>query len=241
MCVSLTPDCSKEELLLLWHHECDWLYGYRMIDNVDVERYQLAYKTVVKMNFNQLSELTVLNRNFVYFSNLKENESGIVVAGGNNFGNNQHIDNLDSNNSTSTSTSSSNSTAGNTSTNNSSFITDGYCQTNDLSQIRKLVQTALNEYNKEQQRIELPLYESTLNLICRLCHTTQAVGGNCCIVADGGVSPFVLQLLASLMQYSLVSFKTSQFSYNKDLVFQQLKHKLVQSYYKAGIRVGNFI
>lgn len=63
----------------------------------------------------------------------------------------------------------------------------------------------------------------------------QPVGGNCCIVADGGVSPFVLQLVASLMQFTLVNFKTSQFVYNKD-IFQLLKYKLVQSLYKAGIK-----
>lgn len=234
MCVSLSPDCSKEELLLLWHHECDWLYGFRMIDNVDVERYQLAFKTVVKMNFNDLSELSILNRN-TYFSNLKENESGIVIAGGNNLTNSNNP-NSDNNNSNATNTQS---TQNSSNPNSNSFITDGYSQTNDLIQMRKLVEISLNEYNKEQQRIKLPLYETTLNLICRLCHTTQAIGGNCCIVADGGVSPFVLQLVASLMQFSLVSFKTSQFGYNSDLVFQQLKNKLVQSYYKAGIRVIN--
>ena len=234
MCVSLSPDCSKEELLLLWHHECDWLYGFRMIDNVDVERYQLAFKTVVKMNFNDLSELSILNRN-TYFSNLKENESGIVIAGGNNLTNSNNP-NSDNNNSNATNTQS---TQNSSNPNSNSFITDGYSQTNDLIQMRKLVEISLNEYNKEQQRIKLPFYETTLNLICRLCHTTQAIGGNCCIVADGGVSPFVLQLVASLMQFSLVSFKTSQFGYNSDLVFQQLKNKLVQSYYKAGIRVIN--
>ena len=234
MCVSLSPDCSKEELLLLWHHECDWLYGFRMIDNVDVERYQLAFKTVVKMNFNDLSELSILNRN-TYFINLKENESGIVIAGGNNLTNSNNP-NSDNNNLNATNTQS---TQNSSNPNSNSFITDGYSQTNDLIQMRKLVEISLNEYNKEQQRIKLPLYETTLNLICRLCHTTQAIGGNCCIVADGGVSPFVLQLVASLMQFSLISFKTSQFGYNSDLVFQQLKNKLVQSYYKAGIRVIN--
>lgn len=87
---------------------------------------------------------------------------------------------------------------------------------------------------KENQRITLPLYETTLMLICRLCHTMQPVGGNCCIIADGGVSPFIPQLVASLMQYNLVYFKTSQFVFTKDMFFQQLKHKLVQSLYKAG-------
>lgn len=214
MCLSLTPDCTKEQLLLLWHHECDWLYGQRMIDNVDVERYQLAYKTVVKMNFSDQNELAILNRQ-VYFSNLKETESGIVIAG------------LNINN--------------NYSNSSANVVTDGYEHTNNLENIRHLIQTAVNEYNKEQQRISLPLYESTLSLICRLSHTTQCVGGNCCIVADGGISPFTLQLVASLMQYSLVQFKTSQFMYSKEMFFQQLKHKLISSYYKAGIRVRIYI
>ena len=102
---------------------------------------------------------------------------------------------------------------------NQTYSTDGYVHTYEIEQIRKLVQISLNEYNKEQQRIALPLYESTLKLICRLCHTMQPVGGNCCIVADGGVSPFVLQLVASLMQFTLVSFKTSGFVYNRNMCF----------------------
>lgn len=178
-----------------------------MIDCVDVERYELAFKTVSKMNFNDPDQLAILKKQ-VYFSNLKETESGIVIAGQNSTNNNSSL----------------------------AFVSDGYMGTTDLEQIRKLVTTALNEYNKEQQQITLPLYESTLNLICRLCHTMQSVGGNCCIVADGGVSPFVLHLVASLMQYTLVNFKTSQFVYNKDNYLQQLKHKLIHSLYKAGIK-----
>lgn len=214
MCVSLTPECTKEQILLLWHHECDWLYGQRMIDTVDVERYQLAYKTVIKMNFTDQHELALLNRQ-MYYSNLKETESGIVMAGLN---------------------------TPNSSNYSSNIFVDGYEPTDDITQIRNLIQAAVNEYNKENQRISIPLYESTVMLISRLCHTTQCVAGNCCIVADGGISPFILQLVASLMQYSLVQFKASQFMYSKEAFFQQLKSRLISSYYKAGIRVNkNFI
>jgi hypothetical protein len=182
------------------------MYGQRMIDNVDFERYQLAYKTVIKMNFNDPAELSILSKQ-VYFSNLVETESGIIMAG--------------------------------LTVNNNNITTDNYgvvSAANGIDVIRKLVRTAVIEYNKEQQRIKLPLYESTLKLITRLCHTTQCVAGNCCIVADGGISPFILQLVASIMQFSLVMFKTSQFIYNKDLFFQQLKNKLISSYYRAGIK-----
>ncbi len=251
ICLSLSPDCSKEQLLLLWHHECDWLYGKRMIDNVDVERYKLAYKTVVKQNFNDTNELDILYRT-TYFSNLKETESGIVLAGlaANGYSNSGNINNSSNGDVSGSNTSPSNSgnsssdlanggsSTGSSSTSGSgnNIITDNYESTNDLEHIRKLVKIALNEYNKEQQRIVLPLYESTLNFITRLSHTTQCIGGNCCIVADGGISPFVLQLVASLMQYNLFHFKMSQYMYNKDSFFQQLKHKLINSYYKAGIK-----
>lgn len=116
MCISLTPDCTKEQILLQWHHECDWLYGARMIDSVDVERYNLAYKTVVKQNFNDDEQLSKLKSN-MYFSNLKETESGIVIAGCNV-------------------------------SNSLSIMSDGYMGISDIDQVRKLVQTSLNEYNK---------------------------------------------------------------------------------------------
>ena len=124
---------------------------------------------------------------------------------------------------------------------NSNIITDGYESTGDLDSIRMLINTSLSEYNKEQQRISFPLYDSTVLLVTRLCHAIQCIGGNCCIVADGGMSPFILQLVACMMQYSLVQFKISQFMYTKDTFFHNLKHKLVSSYYKAGIRVSHLL
>ena len=259
MCVSLNPEnTTKEQLLELWHHECDWLFGHRMIDNVDIERYELAYNTVIKKNFGGGigggdveeggdvggNQLRLLLNHDVPFSNLKETESGIVVAGG--------IGSASSNSSSLNSNSSSNSneesgvdSAGASSASSSSaskfgaFITDGYEPHANLGEIRRLVQTALNEYNKEQQHIVIPLYDAHLSLVTRLCHSTQCVGGNCCIVADGGLSPFLIQLVASLMQFSLVYFKASQFVHSREQFFAQLKTKLVASYYRAGIRVIN--
>jgi dynein heavy chain len=211
VCVSIAPDCTKEQLLILWRHECDWLYGKKLISQVDVERYQQVFKTVIKKNFNNTNYLSFLNKQ-VFFSNLKETESGIVVAG-------MHI---------------SNSLA----SNNKEFTTDGYEPETNLIRIRNLIQISLNEYNKEQQRIQFPLYESTLALVGRLCHTIPILGGNCCIIGDGGLSIFLVQLVASLTGYHIVNFKTSQFLYNEKVFFQQLKHKLVSSYYRAGIRVS---
>jgi hypothetical protein len=222
MCTSLTPDSSKERMLSLWHHECDWIYGHRMIDFIDFERYELAYKTVIKKNFNNQNELAILNRSTI-FSNLYQTESGLIISG------TQKITN------SKTSSSSSNNNSNNSSK-SLNVSTDGYSQVMDLSVLRNLIQEAINEYNKEHQRIMFPLYDSTIFLITRLCHTAQLVAGHFCILADGGITPFIMQIIASLMQFSLVQFSTSQFIAGKEQFFQQMKHKLLSSYYKAGIK-----
>jgi hypothetical protein len=181
-----------------------------LISQIDVERYQQVFKTVIKRNFSDSTYLSLLNKS-VFFSNLKETESGIVIAG-------VHINNFLS------------------STNKE--LTDGYEPETNINKIRNLIQISINEFNKEQQRIQFPLYENTLSIICRLCHTIPLIGGNCCIIGDGGLSSFIIKLVASLTGYFIVHFKTSQFLYNDNLLFQQLKHKLISSYYKAGIRVS---
>ena len=48
LCLTLRPGCTPQELLLLWKHECDWVYGHRLIDSVDRERFQQAFLTAKK-------------------------------------------------------------------------------------------------------------------------------------------------------------------------------------------------
>jgi dynein heavy chain, axonemal len=249
MCVSLAPDSSVEQLLILWRHECDWLYGHRMIDNVDNERYKLAYNTVVKCNFNEPSELAILARTPIYFSNLKETESGLVIAGLNGAASGDASTNGDEDSGIDASQTINAEAGGNSSgaggvsksestaiSNSSNFLTDGYAPCYSSASMRTLIQTAINEYNKENQRIEIPLYDATLMLICRLCHALQC--SNCCIIAAGGVSPFLMPLVATLIQFNLISFKSSQFMCGKEILFEQLRHKLVSSYCRAGIKVS---
>ncbi|CAF1148393.1 unnamed protein product [Adineta ricciae] len=81
LCVSLTPECSIEDLLELWHHECEWLYGKRLFDQIDQQRYQQLYKTIVKKYFmNMINEQQVLLAENQQFSNLQVTESGMIVA-----------------------------------------------------------------------------------------------------------------------------------------------------------------
>ena len=79
LCLSLTPDCSIDELLYLWHHECDWTYGKRLIDQIDHQRYRQLYRTLVKKYFtNMINEQYALTIENQLFSNLQVTESGLM-------------------------------------------------------------------------------------------------------------------------------------------------------------------
>ena len=58
LCLTLRPGCAPQELLLLWKHECDWVYGHRLIDSVDRERFQQAFLTAVKKRFTDDEQVT---------------------------------------------------------------------------------------------------------------------------------------------------------------------------------------
>jgi hypothetical protein len=51
MCLSLQPACEKRSLLLLWQHECYWIFGKRMVSEVDFRRFRHAFVTAVRKQF----------------------------------------------------------------------------------------------------------------------------------------------------------------------------------------------
>lgn len=57
LCLSLRPGCSKRNLMLLWQHECTWVYSHRMVSEVDVRRYRQAFVTAVKKEFTNDEEV----------------------------------------------------------------------------------------------------------------------------------------------------------------------------------------
>lgn len=68
MCLSLRRGSSRESLLLLWEHECDWVFGRRMGSEVDVARYKRAFITVVRKNFTD-QDLVRFPWLFLFFNN----------------------------------------------------------------------------------------------------------------------------------------------------------------------------
>ena len=52
LCLSLQPGAAKNNILLLWQHECFWLYGRRMVNDVDYRRFRQAFVTAVRKQFS---------------------------------------------------------------------------------------------------------------------------------------------------------------------------------------------
>jgi dynein heavy chain len=205
ICVSLKLNFANGDLIALWHHECNWLYGRRMCDQVDYERYELVFEAVVKKNLSETLGLSILTDSEVCLSNLYETESGIVLAGNHTL----HRD----------------------------TSTDLYEPVNNWQHVERLLVNSLVEYNKEQQRIDFPLYENTIALVCRLCHTIPVLGGHCLLMADGGLVISTVNLVASLLGFSIVNFKSSQIVNRKSQnLHNQLKTKLIVACNRAGVR-----
>ena len=51
LCLSTRPNCKKDDLLLLWEHECQWVFGHRMVNSVDFDRYSTTFFQAVRKTF----------------------------------------------------------------------------------------------------------------------------------------------------------------------------------------------
>lgn len=59
----MRPACSRETLLLLWEHECLWVYGHRMVNDVDWDRYKQTYFRAVKKKFSNEEQVRARRNN----------------------------------------------------------------------------------------------------------------------------------------------------------------------------------
>ena len=57
--LSLKVGCSTQDLLWLWQHECDFVYGARMVNEVDKNRYTSAFKTAVRKDFHSEDQVGI--------------------------------------------------------------------------------------------------------------------------------------------------------------------------------------
>ncbi|XP_071959570.1 uncharacterized protein [Antedon mediterranea] len=231
ICLSLRPGADLETLLLIWRHECEWVYSKRLVSAVDVERYQQVFVTAAKKEFTseefeQEKQLPtdirgkmlklVIDLKQPLFSNLVEQDSGIVTAGGYKV-----------------------------SSTTSSMVadderTDQYKPCYNVDQVRLLTQDAVEEYNKGHPRIKLALYRETIERVCRLARTIQSPHevGHALLVVVGnpGIGDLFPRLAAHLCGFIIFEVNPSPVASTKSYKLSQFKADLVTAYTRAGVK-----
>ncbi|XP_033641711.1 dynein beta chain, flagellar outer arm-like [Asterias rubens] len=216
ICISLRPNTTREKLLMLWRHECEFIYGQRLVSPVDFDRYQQAFVTAARKEFSseELLQL-VINPSQPLFSNLVQQDSGIVTAGGYR-------------------TTSTGSSIG------EDDPTDQYRPCEDVDSVRVLLQDAVEEYNKSHAKIKLALYRETLQRVCHIARTIMSPHdvGHATLVAEGnpGLSNLFARLAAHLCGFSVFEVNPSPMSASVTYKLDQFKADLVAAYTKAGVK-----
>ncbi|XP_033103095.1 dynein heavy chain 9, axonemal-like [Anneissia japonica] len=232
ICLSLNPGVKLETLLLLWRHECEWIYSERLVSPVDVERYNQVFVTAAKKQFTSEefdkedkeipSEVRekmlkiVIDLKQPLFSNLVEQDSGIVTAGGYKV------------------SSTTSSIAGD------EEGTDQYQPRYNVDHVRLLMQDAVEEYNKGHPRIKLALYRETIERVCRLARTIQSPHevGHALLVVEGnpGIGDLFPRLAAHLCGFVVFEVNPSPVASPTTYKLNQFKADLVTAYTKAGVK-----
>eukprot|EP00105_Crassostrea_gigas_P044993 XP_019929141.1 PREDICTED: dynein beta chain, ciliary isoform X4 [Crassostrea gigas] len=216
LCLSLRPGCSKRNLMLLWQHECTWVYSHRMVSEVDVRRYRQAFVTAVKKEFTNDEEVThMLKVRQPYFSNLIEQDSGVVTAG--------MIDTRHSSN-----------------ISEEDAKTDLYKPVFKFEDVKELMSKGVEEYNKIHPRIKLALYKTVIEQVCRLARTIASPHetSHSVLVAEGcpGRATIIVKLAAHLCGYTVYQINPTSMGSSTEYKMDQFKADLVQGYTRAGSR-----
>ncbi|XP_052258855.1 uncharacterized protein LOC127863384 isoform X2 [Dreissena polymorpha] len=216
LCLSLQPGALKKNLLLLWQHECYWVYGHRMVNEVDFKRFRQAFNVSVKKEFaDDETVQTMIRTRQPQFSNLIEQDSGIVTAG--------MID-----------------TRHSTKVSEADAKTDLFRPFYNLSEVKDLMTKGVEEYNKIHPRIKLSLYKVVVDQVCRLARTIASPHENahCVLVAEGspGQSTVITKLAAHLCGYTVYQINPSPLGSSTEYKMDQFKADLVQGYTRAGAK-----
>ncbi|KAK6172547.1 hypothetical protein SNE40_016179 [Patella caerulea] len=216
VCLSLRPGCSKSDLLLLWQHECFWVYGHRMVNEVDIRRFRQALFTAVRKQFTDEEQMhDILKPQPRLFSNLIEQDSGIVTAGMVDARQTSNVSEEDA-------------------------LTDLYKSVNGCSMVEELMEKGVEEYNKVHPSIKLALYKSVISQVCRLARTIASPhdGANTVLVAEGcpGRCSVIVKLAAHLCAYTVYQINPSPIHSSIDYKRDQFKMDLVQGYTRAGTK-----
>ncbi|XP_069115919.1 uncharacterized protein [Argopecten irradians] len=219
LCLSLQPGCSKKNVLLLWQHETFWVYGHRMVLDVDFRRFKQAFSTAVKKEFtaDEYIQLLVKTRRPL-FSNLIEQDSGVVTAGMIDMRHSSQVSEEDAR-------------------------TDLYKPVYIDTEAKALMERGVEEYNKIHPRIKLALYKSVVEQVCRIARTIASPHESAHLVlnAEGcpGRCTVIVKLAAHLCGYTVHQINPSSMGATSEYKMDQFKADLVQGYTRAGSKVNS--
>ncbi|XP_020627063.1 dynein beta chain, flagellar outer arm-like isoform X2 [Orbicella faveolata] len=211
LCLTLRPGCAPEDLLLLWKHECDWVYGRRLIDSVDRERFQQAFLTAAKKRFTEDEKLSVVTDPTPFFTNLVDSEdtAGEVMGAGSSEGTEDDVHLL-------------------------------FRHITDMRKVQAVLEHGVEEYNKDFPRLKITLYEDVMETICRLVRVLQCPHecGHALLISQGspGMSTNLAQLAAHLCGYSVFRINSSALSASDRYTLESFKGDLVSAYTRAGVK-----
>ncbi|XP_069829066.1 uncharacterized protein [Dendropsophus ebraccatus] len=221
ICLSLDGKATNEDLLRLWRHECDWVYGHRMSSAVDYSRYaQELTIAVQKVFINEEETQIILNTKQPLFSNIVEDEGGLITTVAR-----QQDTNLLKRSEKASS---------------ASHVLDGYQQTFDFVHVKQLLAEALREYNKVNPRLSITFYQCAVNLLCRMTRNLWSSHWSAHTLLCGEGCPRYSTALARLAGH-LSGFNIVQVGSHTKMVDEEqrsraLKGQLIDCYIKAGLK-----
>ncbi|XP_072166084.1 uncharacterized protein [Diadema setosum] len=118
--------------------------------------------------------------------------------------------------------------------------TDQYQPCSEVGRVQRLLQDAVEEYNKGHPKIKLTLYKETVQRVCRLARTIMSPHevGHALLVADGnpGLSNLFARLAASLCGFNVFEISSAPAASSRSYKVDQFKADLVAAYSKAGVK-----
>eukprot|EP00795_Rhopilema_esculentum_P016198 gene16198-7569_t len=210
LCLVLNSSCSQEDLITSWKHECENVYGTVLMDAVDKGRWMQAFHTAAKKRFDK-SQLEFMMKPSCLISNLIDVDDGIKKG----------------------SKSSKNSV-------DAEEQINAYKASSDLSKAKAILEHNIHEYNKDNPKVKIYLYEETIRTICRLIRILQSPHecGHAMVLANGfpGLPLPLVKISAYICGFTVFQIHPSSLVLGDKYTIEHFKLDIVNAYTTAGLK-----
>lgn len=109
-----------------------------------------------------------------------------------------------------------------------------YLPIKDMSQLKKVLEERLQEYNESNAQMNLVLFDIAMEHVCRIARIIESPGGNALLVGVGGSGKQSLNRLASfILGFDIIQILVSD-KYNMN----DFRVDIQEMYKKAGVKAG---